>query len=368
MKRSAFDELFQGAKRQKSQTDSAKRVECPCCGIHIFEKFLNMHLDDCLTTKSNSSSNAEKKEQAKDKESNSSSKYGLTKLYRVNRLPLKGLYMVPDFITLEEESGLIEFLDSADESLCPPWKVSKFNGMCLSKGWGVKTMHGTYINKNIGHVRVNDPDSGELDLPPQFGWLLTRIHELWCSFEAEIQNWGAQLAAGEKANTIVQELKNIRINECNSNAYFKAQKHHLRPHVDDRFLSGPLLVNLSLAGRGTMRYQKEKEVVEARRSELGTVGRVSTMDHHTEAVNCIDVELPRRALQIVSGQARYDYEHSIPNDLLGEERRLSITFRMAGDRRKGVLGVDGTGTESIHKFLVSSPIRGGGGGEKGERS
>ena len=101
-----------------------------------------------------------------------------------------------------------------------------------------------------------------------------------------------------------------------------------------------------------MRYQKEEEVVEARRSHLGAV-QTGLMMHHTssEEVRSIDVELPRRALQIVSGPARFNYEHSIPNDLLGDERRVSITFRMAGDRRKGVVGAEATDTPSIDKFL-----------------
>ena len=107
----------------------------------------------------------------------------------------------------------------------------------------------------------------------------------------------------------MQEMKSLRINECNANAYFKKRA----PPAASRRRSiplGPLLVNLSLSGRGTMRYQREKEVLEARRAELGAVQQGMVM-HHTEAVDSIDVELPRRALQIVSGAARFDYEHNV---------------------------------------------------------
>ena len=116
-------------------------------------------------------------------------------------------------------------------------------------------------------------------------------------------------------------------------------------------------MNLSLAGRAKMRYQLEEEVVEARRKEVGTVYQGIT-SHHSESVRSIDVELPRRALQIVSGSARFNYEHSIPNSLLGEDRRISITFRQAGDRRKGVLGQQYIGTTIKSFFNKNEDIQG----------
>jgi hypothetical protein len=39
------------------------------------------------------------------------------------------------------------------------------------------------------------------------------------------------------------------------------------------------------------------------------------------------VLLPRRSLQIMTGDWRYNYHHSIPNENLLGERRVSITFR-----------------------------------------
>eukprot|EP01031_Cornospumella_fuschlensis_P038394 gene38394-46661_t len=48
------------------------------------------------------------------------------------------------------------------------------------------------------------------------------------------------------------------------------------------------------------------------------------------------VFLPRRALQIVSGDARWQYMHSIcAEDILGE-RRVSVTYRQSGAKKEGV--------------------------------
>ena len=331
MKRCAFEVLLQGSKEKKRQSDFDEIGSCPICGSKMSIKWISDHVDQCLTPKSDKKLMKEKDE----------SKV----LYSISRLPINGLFLIEDFLTVDEENKLLRFLDSTDQSTNPPWKASRFNGQCLSKAWGVKTEHGTYINKKVGFVRKNNPEKGELDLPPQFDFLLAKIQSLSASFEREFGKGGDRAT-----NNIINEIQNLSINECNANSYVKSEGHHLRPHVDDRFLSGPLLVNLSLAGRAKMRYQLEKEVAEARKSEVGVLYQGLNM-HHYDSVQSIDVELPRRALQIVAGAARYDYEHSLPNHLLGEDRRVSITLRMAGDKRKGVLGQQPTGTR-LESFLM----------------
>jgi hypothetical protein len=338
MKRSAFDLLLKGSKAQRRIQEADKRGSCPICGSTMAIKWISDHIDKCLDSKT-------PQYETKAPRLRDQAPADHETPYQITQLPVKGLYIIHDFISVEEESELIKFLDSSDNQReCPVWKASRFNGQCLSKGWGVKTEHGTYINKKVGFVRKNEPDKGELDLPPQFDSLLERVHKLHRSFESEL---------GLRAS-IVGDLKNLRINEGNANSYEKGEGHHLRPHVDDRFLSGPVLINLSLAGRAKMRYQLEEEVVEARRCEVGTVYQGIT-SHHSEAVRSIDVELPRRALQIVSGPARFNYEHSIPNALLGEHRRVSITFRQAGDRRKGVLGQPPTAA-TIESFFKETSL------------
>ena len=108
------------------------------------------------------------------------------------------------------------------------------------------------------------------------------------------------------------DLRNFIPNECNANYYQKALKHYLKPHYDDRALSGPVLMNLSLAGRSRMTYTKP-----------GT----------TEMVV---VELPPRCLQLVTGSARWDFMHAIKAEDVLDERRMSITWRHSGAKRTGI--------------------------------
>ena len=75
----------------------------------------------------------------------------------------------------------------------------------------------------------------------------------------------------------------------------------------------------------------------------------------------VDVRLPPRTLQIVSGRSRFYYEHSIPNDLLSTERRVSLTFRSArskhgvGIRGGGASYAAGTnGTKAITEYITAN--------------
>ena len=92
----------------------------------------------------------------------------------------------------------------------------------------------------------------------------------------------------------------------------KARGHYLGSHCDDRQLSGQFLCNLSLGCDAVMSYQNDRRPDEA--------------PHR--------VTLPRRSMQLQTGNVRFNFQHGIANaDLLGE-RRVSITFRKEG---KGVV-------------------------------
>ena len=41
----------------------------------------------------------------------------------------------------------------------------------------------------------------------------------------------------------------------------------------------------------------------------------------------VDVFLPRRSLQLQTGETRYDFSHAIRNENLLADRRVSVTFR-----------------------------------------
>ena len=143
-----------------------------------------------------------------------------------------------------------------------------------------------------------------------------------------IQALAPSLQAGLNGNSrpcdlaAVALLRQLHLNECNANSYVRARGDSLHEHVDDRALSGPVLANLSLLGSCHMRYRRQ-----------GTLSAEG-------AVGVVDIELPPRCLQIVTGEARYSYSHCIPLELLHSSRRVSLTFRQAG-RGGLVRGVDG---------------------------
>ena len=172
-----------------------------------------------------------------------------------------------------------------------PWKHSSFNGHCMSKTFGVKT---EFYGKDR-HVRQIDPANNlsEHAIPPYINFLFDRLKLLPPLFAAQ-----SKLSA---------ELAKFAPNEFNANSYVKAQGHFLSRHVDDRQLSGPLLANLSLGSQVAMRYCLEKDLTKV-----------------------VDVTLPRRTLQIIAGKARFDWAHEIPNNLMENSRRVSITMRQSG--------------------------------------
>ncbi len=210
-------------------------------------------------------------------------------IHRLEIVP--GLWIIYDFITEEEENELLHAVDSANSQ---PWKHSSFNGHCVSKHYGVKTQFGLPSESRI--VRQNEIDNGEMNMP-----------EFLTPFIERLQG----IVAMRK--DLPSELRTFQPNECNINNYLRTENHYLRPHFDDRTLSGPLLVNLSLAGFARMTY---------------------TLPGHTSAG--IAVDLPRRSLQPVTGKARWSYMHEIKSQDVVDARRVSVTWHQSGNKRTGV--------------------------------
>ena len=193
-----------------------------------------------------------------------------------HRLP--GHYLVPDFISEEEEAALLDFLDVGPEASRNPWKPSRFNGSHRGKRWGVEV--------DLKYRTVRPPRHA---MPPLVLAIAEKIRRCEC-------------AGGV--------LRGFAPNEANAIDYDRAAGMELLPHVDDRQMSSDVLVNLSLAGDCTMTYVEE-------RGRPGVGG----------ARKSVDVYLPRRSLQVQSGQTRYNFAHSIKNENLHHPRRVSITFR-----------------------------------------
>ena len=121
---------------------------------------------------------------------------------------LPGHFLVPDFVSPEEELALVAELDA----IAPPWTSSSFNGAHSGKRWGVEC--------DLAR-RVVRP--ARLEMPASLERLAARTRAL-----------------GHPA------LANFRPNEANAISYRRDAGHRLDPHVDDRQLSGDVLVNLSL--------------------------------------------------------------------------------------------------------------------------
>eukprot|EP01041_Mallomonas_annulata_P013493 gene13493-28615_t len=255
-------------------------VDCPVCNKGIFHSLINDHLDR----------NCDEQKQPKKANDTEYPKELLIFCdvisrplsYTIKTLPdLPGLYTIADFISVAEEENLINALDTDNSN---PWILSHFNGTQQVKKWGLVTDY------NQRKIRPHDESKGEYSFPPYLNYIIHRIDKL------KIQG--------------LEPLKAVNFipNEGNAMSYTKNQQHYLKAHFDDRFLSGPILVNLSLGGDAIMTYRKE-----------------ATLNPHI-----CNVELPRRSLQIVSKQARYDYTHSIENSNIKGDRRVSVVLRQAG--------------------------------------
>ena len=238
---------------QASQEES-RFGTCPLCNRSFPLHSLESHAAVCS---GESSASAER-----------SASKSATKL-KPSSEPIPGLFLYEDFVSEEEEQGILKYLDS--ESI--QWKKSFFNGLSFGKRWGV-------------HCNLRDKLVSAAENPlPDF------IHEI-----------------------LVPKLKDLPPvkgcipNEANAIDYRRKQGHWLKSHVDDRKLSKEPICNLSLAGDCYMTFKNEPM-------------------HRNLAAKEQKVLLKRRCLQVLTGGARYDFSHGIANeDLLGD-RRVSVTMR-----------------------------------------
>lgn len=319
-KRSAQPKICDGwsqHKRPRTQ-DVAKVVWdvpiCPICNQSLWSDnaLNNLHVDSCLR-KSEAATSLNKNVPCL---VDDPYVYSLS-LRTVEELP--GLFLIHDFVTEDEENNIISMLD--DDTLMP-WKISTFNGMCYSKYFGVKTQFG--LPDELRLVRQNDEKSGEYNMPEAFAKYVDRLHHF---VALNVQNMSS-------------ELRDFKPNEFNANSYFPAENHYLRPHFDDRTLSGPILMNLSLAGNARMTYAKPNN------PSLPTSAISTGSFGHT-----VRVPLPRRCLQLVTGAARWSYTHEIRKEDVLDPRRMSITWRQSGGKKGILLGEAKAGMD------ISSQLR-----------
>lgn len=299
------------SKSKRNQHQDTKRsddgVVCPVCLSTLWDdcSLINLHIDVCLSKVSSKERN--KGNSVLDAGNVSDSLPADLMVEKLDNLP--GIWLINNFITAEEEANLLQALDGDVQT---PWKHSSFNGHCMQKVFGVRTQFGLPNETRL--VRQNDPEKGEYDVPLYMAFLIERYGRLISGFPDE---FSANLG----------EFQQFRVNECNVNSYEKAKKHYLKFHYDDRFLSGPILMNLSLSGRVMMTYY-----------------------HPEDAQQKHKVILPPRCLQLISSTARWEYLHGIENEDLLDARRVSITFRQSG----GKFGVHALPTK---KHTIANNLR-----------
>ncbi len=133
--------------------------------------------------------------------------------------------------------------------------------------------------------------------------------------------WLAPLVA--RLRTAHPMLRRFAPNHANAIEYVRSRNDYLVPHVDDRQLSGDLIVNLSFAGGAVMTYARESRGGAPRGRESRRLGDVRPQ----EGPGVVRVQLPRRCAQVQSGASRYDFTHQIWSGDVLDERRVSITLR-----------------------------------------
>lgn len=290
---------------------STAYAACPICNASLRVQMMNVHLDSCL----GSEKETRKRKSASDSDDTFfSSEATLSNVVYTpsQHTDLPGLWLIHDFITEEEELSIISQLENDKTT----WHLSTFNGHCLSKSFGMKTQFGpAHVEERI--VRVNNVSKGEQDVPEYLLPCVAKLTEF--------------LRCSSQTFKMPSVLKTFKPNECNANCYVKSENHSLTAHYDDRFLSGPILMNLSLQGRSIMTYSK---------------GNSSAVH------NIVKVDLPRRCLQLVTGDARYKFMHRIDAADVLDERRMSVTWRQAGDSNGGLIrGLNGMINGPIQSFL-----------------
>ena len=187
--------------------------------------------------------------------------------------PISGLHLYREFISEEEERQIISELDgTGNPDAFLPWQFSRFNGRHRGKRWGV---HCNLRDRRVGPA--------ENPMPPFFfDIILPKLKR-------------------------VAAMTNCTPNEANAIDYHRIKGDYLEDHVDDRQLSKEPIANLSIGGDCYMTFINQKK-------KLGS----------NEPSRVL---LPRRTLQVLTGNARYDYSHGIRNQDLLDDRRVSVTMR-----------------------------------------
>ncbi|CAL9028557.1 unnamed protein product [Prunus brigantina] len=210
-----------------------------------------------------------------------------------SELNIPGLYLMHDFVTAKEEE---EFLAAVDER---PWKnLSKRRVQHYGYEFCYETRN-VDSRKNLG------------ELPAFVSPILERI---------------AMLPMCEDAEAIV--LDQLTVNEYPPGV-------GLSPHIDTHSAFEGLIFSLSLAGPCIMEFRRYLDAGLTPRASSSSDIEIESSENNSNFLRRA-IYLPPRSLLLLSGEARYAWNHYIPHhkiDMVKDSvirrasRRVSFTFR-----------------------------------------
>ncbi|CCW60059.1 unnamed protein product [Phytomonas sp. EM1] len=189
-----------------------------------------------------------------------------------SNVSILGLHVVRDFLSDDEETYLVKFLD--DPSPYPPWKESQ-SGRRVQE-YGPK--------KNFKKKKIKTTEFVSIPLP----------------FENIL----------DKARGLVERLteKPYIIAEVSVLEYLRRRLSNFDPHIDDTWLWGDRIAGINLLEDCFITFVNSEGV-------------------------CLEVFLPRKCFFLMSGESRYSWMHAIRPENVGN-RRISFTIRELSDAFK----------------------------------
>lgn len=220
------------------------------------------------------------------------------------QVEIPGLIYVPDFVSEEEERELLAAVDGGNWHRLAKRRVQHY-------GYEFK-----YQSRNV------DPTQELGAFPPPLRSVSQKVERLVEGDCEQAPLDGGTTGAIQTETEPFWPLDQLTVNEYPAGV-------GLSPHVDTHSAFHGAIVSLSLAGPTVMEFRRQCQEGQAPNEPSG----IDTTDGHLER-RCLF--LAPRSLLILTGEARYAWQHYIPHrksDLVGGQvvprgrRRVSLTFR-----------------------------------------
>uniref|UniRef100_A0A8C8BEV3 AlkB homolog 4, lysine demethylase n=1 Tax=Otus sunia TaxID=257818 RepID=A0A8C8BEV3_9STRI len=212
--------------------------------------------------------------------------------------PFPGVFLMEEFISKDEESEIVELMDQDD------WKPSQSGRK--------KQDYGPKVNFKKQRLKAG-------------------------SFTG-LPSFSKKIVAQMKACSVLGSF--LPVEQCNLD-YMPERGSAIDPHFDDWWLWGERLVSLNLLSKTVLSMSCDSEdsiqlfsTCSKENGELLPSGSLVPSREVTVAI-----QLPRRSLVVLYGDARYKWKHAIYRKHI-EHRRVCVTFRelsaefSAGGRRE----------------------------------